>query len=76
MAADACNCRVIAGPVEATAIGNVMVQATTAGDVAGITEARELIRRSFEVVEYTPQSPAAWDDAYGRFQQLTEPPAK
>ncbi len=76
MAADACNCRVIAGPVEATAIGNVMVQATTAGDVAGIAEARELIRRSFEVVEYTPQSPAAWDDAYGRFQQLTQPPAK
>jgi rhamnulokinase len=70
MAADACNCRVLAGPVEATAIGNVMVQATTAGDVAGIAEARELIRGSFEVVEYVPQSPGPWDDAYGRFEQL------
>jgi hypothetical protein len=40
------------------------------GDVGGIAEARELIRRSFEVVEYTPQSPAIWDDAYGRFEQL------
>jgi rhamnulokinase len=72
MAADACNCRVLAGPVEATAIGNVMVQATTGGDVGGIPEARELIRRSFDVVEYTPQSPAIWNDAYGRFEQLTQ----
>jgi rhamnulokinase len=71
MAADACNCRVLAGPVEATAIGNVMVQATTAGDVASIAEARELIRGSFEVVEYVPQSPGPWDDAYGRFEQLS-----
>lgn len=71
MAADACNCRVLAGPVEATAIGNVMVQATTAGDVAGIAEARELIRRSFDVVEFTPRRSGAWEDAFGRFCQLT-----
>ena len=46
-AADACGRRVVAGPVEATAIGNVMMQAVAAGDVASIAEAREVIRRSF-----------------------------
>ncbi|PHS02984.1 MAG: rhamnulokinase [Blastopirellula sp.] len=70
MAADACNRQVVAGPVEATAIGNLMMQAVACGDVASITEAREVIRRSFEVEEYTPINPTAWDDAYGRFTGL------
>ena len=55
VAADACGRRVVAGPVEATAIGNVMMQAVAAGDVASIAEAREVIRRSFPVEEYEPQ---------------------
>ena len=70
MAADACKCRVVAGPVEATAIGNVMMQAVSAGDLGSIAEAREVIRHSFEVEEYTPQNPAEWDEAYARFQRL------
>jgi rhamnulokinase len=43
--------RVIAGPTEATAIGNVMVQAVGAGDVSGLAQAREIIRQSFEIEE-------------------------
>ena len=70
MAADACNCRVVAGPVEATAIGNVMMQAVSGGDVHSIAQAREVIRGSFEVDEYTPQNTKPWDDAYERFQRL------
>lgn len=70
MAADACNCRVVAGPVEATAIGNLMVQATTAGEVGSIAEARDVIRRSFQVVEYLPRDPGPWDEAHSRFQKL------
>jgi rhamnulokinase len=70
MAADACNRRVVAGPIEATAIGNVMMQAVSSGDVASIAQAREVIRRSFDVEEYTPANPQAWRDAYGRFAQL------
>ena len=66
-AADACGRRVVAGPIEATATGNVMMQAVAAGDVASIAEAREVIRRSFPVEEYLPQNTAAWDEAYGRF---------
>jgi rhamnulokinase len=69
-AADACGRRVVAGPVEATAIGNIMMQAVAAGDVGSIAEAREVIRRSFDVDEYTPQNTAAWDEAHARFQRI------
>jgi rhamnulokinase len=68
--ADACGRRVLAGPVEATAIGNLAVQALAAGDVADIAQAREVIRNSFPVDEYEPRDTAAWDDAYGRFLKL------
>ena len=66
-AADACGRRVVAGPVEATAIGNAMMQAVAAGDVSSIAEAREIIRRSFPVEEYEPKNTVAWDGAYQRF---------
>ena len=69
-AADACGRRVVAGPIEATATGNIMMQAVAAGDVGSIAEAREVIRRSFAVDQYTPQNTAAWDEAYGRFLQI------
>ena len=69
-AADACGRRVVAGPVEATAIGNIMMQAVAAGDVASIAEAREVIRNSFEVQEYEPRNTAAWDEGYGKFLKI------
>jgi rhamnulokinase len=71
-AADACSRRVLAGPIEATATGNLMMQAVSAGDVASITEAREVIRRSFAVEEYQPQNTAAWDEAYQRFMKVLQ----
>jgi rhamnulokinase len=74
-AADACNRPVVAGPIEATAIGNVMVQAMSAGAVADVAQAREVVRASFPVEEYAPRDPAKWDEAYGRFVKLL-PPAK
>ena len=69
-AADATQLPVVAGPVEATAIGNIAVQATAAGQLASLTEARELIRRSFAVETYEPRNGAPWDEAYGRFLNL------
>jgi rhamnulokinase len=63
MAADACERPVLAGPVEATAIGNVMMQATAAGAVSDIGQAREVIRSSFDLVEYEPQGTVRWADA-------------
>jgi rhamnulokinase len=66
-AADACGRRVLAGPIEATAIGNLLMQAVAAGDIGSIAEAREVIRRSFPVQSYEPCHVGAWDEAYQRF---------
>jgi rhamnulokinase len=68
--ADACGRAVLAGPVEATAIGNLLVQAIAAGDIGTISQAREVVRRSFEVGRYEPRDSAIWDEAFGRFLQV------
>ena len=70
MAADACNCRVLAGPMEATAIGNLMMQSVADGDVSSVLQAREVIGRSFKIEEFTPRREAAWDEAFERFRRL------
>ncbi|MDA1050425.1 MAG: rhamnulokinase [Planctomycetota bacterium] len=70
MAADACKCRVIAGPIEATALGNVMMQVVSSGELDSIERAREVIRNSFAVEEYTPQQTQRWDEAFVRFEKL------
>ena len=75
LAADVCNRVVVAGPFEATAIGNVMMQAVANGDVGSIPEARDVIRRSFDVETYEPQDSAPWDESFERFQSLVEGPA-
>ena len=71
-AADACARRVVAGPIEATATGNLMMQAVAAGDVGSIAQAREVIRNSFAVEQYEPQNTAAWEEAYQRFLAVIE----
>ncbi len=68
--ADACGIPVHAGPVEATAAGNVLLQAMGRGRIAGLAEARAIIRDSFPVETYEPQDTPAWQDAYGRFEGL------
>lgn len=70
MTANACNRVVLAGPIEATAIGNVMIQALSAGDIGSVAEARAVIADSFPMSRFEPQNSGAWDDAYGRFTQL------
>ena len=73
-AADASGKTVCAGPVEATAAGNIAMQAIAAGEIGDIWQAREVIRNSFEVKEYAPDKNAksVWDDAYGRFLSLPD----
>ncbi len=68
--ADACGRRVIAGPVEATAIGNVLMQAIAAGAVSDVAQARRVVRESFPVEECAPRDSAAWNEAYARFTKL------
>jgi rhamnulokinase len=68
--ADATGRTVLAGPAEATAIGNVMVQAIGSGAVPGLGEARRLIRQSFPLDTFQPRPQADWDAAYARFEAL------
>lgn len=70
MAANACNRQVIAGPVEATAIGNAIMQAISLGAVGSIADARQIIADSFAVKTYEPQTPEPWDEAFARFERL------
>jgi sugar (pentulose or hexulose) kinase len=72
MTADATGRHVIAGPVEATAIGNLAVQIIARGGLSTIAQARQVIRTSFEVQEYRPKSAADWNAAYARFEQLVK----
>jgi rhamnulokinase len=70
--ADACGRPVVAGPVEATATGNLLVQAIAAGDIGSIDQAREVVRNSFPVEQLEPRENKAWEEAYGQFIELLE----
>lgn len=72
LTADCCQAEVIAGPIEATALGNVLVQALSSGDIGTLEEGREIIKNSFPAEKYEPvsSSEAAWDDQYGKFKSL------
>jgi rhamnulokinase len=70
MTADACRRRVIAGPVEATALGNLAVQLIAHSSLASIAEARNLLRVSFDLQEFRSKPTADWDEAFERFQSL------
>ena len=68
--ADAARLPVLAGPEEATLIGNLLVQAVTLGELASIADAREVVSRSFPPTVYEPCEHAAWEDARVRFALL------
>ena len=70
MTADATGLRVEAGPVEATAAGNVIAQMIASGDISSLSEGRELLRNSFEISSYEPGDTAAWDAKAARFDQI------
>lgn len=69
LTAGATGLPVRAGPVEATAIGNLCVQAIAAGELASVAESRELVARSFPVAGYEPDGD--WADARARFARVT-----
>ncbi len=58
------NIPVLAGPSEATAIGNILTQALALGEVNNIKDLRRIVRNSFQIIEYTPMDNDKWDDAY------------
>jgi len=69
MTADATNVPVIAGPIEATAAGNIAVQLIAAGEIKDLKEAREIIADSFSVQEFTP-SDKTFDEYYEDFCKI------
>ena len=68
--ADACSRPVHAGPVEATAIGNILMQMLGRRKIGSIADLRAVVARSFPVTVYEPRDGSAWADAAGRFEDL------
>jgi len=68
-AADATNRRVLAGPVEATSLGNVLLQARALGRIRSLGTLRAIVRSSQPVREYLPRDPESWDRQYAAFRR-------
>jgi rhamnulokinase len=70
MTADATGRRVMVGPFEATASGNALVQALAVRDIADLSELRQVVARSSELIAYEPKHVASWQVAYQKFCKL------
>ena len=68
--ADACQRPVLAGPVEATAMGNLLTQVRASGELGSLSEMREVVQKSSAVMRYEPASVPAWNEATQRFALL------
>ncbi len=68
--ADATGLPVIAGPVEATAVGNVMIQAISKDVWSSLEQGRKVVSRSFPLKSYEPEDPEIWEDIYGKFKGM------
>jgi rhamnulokinase len=70
--ADATGRRVVSGPIEATALGNVAMQMLATGAVGSLADARDIIDRSFPVERFDPRAHDRWDAHYARFREYVE----
>ena len=70
LTADAAKVDVVAGPTEATASGNVLVQAIAGGAVSELTEARKIIHRSFDTETFYPKTSSQHEALSARFDQI------
>ncbi len=72
MIADATGLPVVAGPEEATAIGNALLQAKATGALKHLADAATIVRNSFDLREFTPRDDPSWFDARRRFARFVE----
>jgi rhamnulokinase len=72
LTANALGVKVVAGPSEATAIGNMMLQAKASGLFSDLQEIRDFICASIDLTEFMPEETGVWDDAYSRFLTYTK----
>jgi rhamnulokinase len=70
MVADCCGRLVVAGPAEASALGNVMLQAVATGHLSGVAEGRAAIAASIQCASFEPNPSDAWDEAFFHFERL------
>jgi rhamnulokinase len=70
--ANATGLPVIAGPAEATAVGNILVQAIAQGELTGVGEGRQWVAGSFSLESFEPQSQEEWNEAYERAKSIFE----
>jgi rhamnulokinase len=70
MTADASGCTVVTGPVEAAALGVLMMQAVATGHLANVAEGRAAVAASIEQEVFEPHPSPGWEDAYARFLRL------
>lgn len=61
---------VITGPAEATAVGNILVQAIAMGDISSLSEGRGIVKKSFDVDIFEPENTSVWDQAYQKYLAL------
>ncbi len=73
MAADATGREVVAGPVEATALGNAIVQLITLGEIDNVAQARALLSQAESQTCYDPHNTPEWEEALARFKALLAP---
>lgn len=74
--ANSCQVPVVTGPVEATGLGNVLVQARATGAVSSLAEIREIVSNSTETRRYEPQNQELWAEAQQRFEGLLNATSK
>lgn len=70
MTAAACNCDVAAGPIEATAYGNIAMQLIAVGAIPDIKTARQIIAKSDNVKLYSPEKTKEWERAYKKYLDI------
>ena len=69
-AANATGKKVVTGPVEATAAGNIITQAIATGQIASLDKARQVVANSFELKTYLPQDVQVWDEQYKKIENV------
>lgn len=72
MTANACGVPVLAGPTEATVLGNIAVQLISQGCIKDVAQARKIIADSENIKTYYPENTQAWDEAYKKFREINE----
>ncbi len=71
MTAESCGVPVLAGPIEATVMGNVAVQLIACGEIGDVAEARKIVADSESLKKYIPENTAEWNAAYETYKKVT-----